>query len=85
MLQRWLGCIRVRCSVASRLRIFHMQSAQDFTDAAQQLILVLEDATAVMAGLISASSIGTNEWKSAVSAQQEAFVELHLHLSQAAA
>lgn len=61
-----------------------MQSAQNFTDEAQQLILVLEYATAVMAGLISASSIGTQEWRSAVSAQQEAFVELHLHVSQAA-
>lgn len=62
-----------------------MQSAQDFRDAAHQLILVLEDATAVMAGLVLASSIGTEEWRSAVSAQQEAFVELHLYLSQAAA
>lgn len=61
-----------------------MKSAQNFTDVAQQLILVLEDATAVMAGLISASSIGTEEWRSAVSAQQEAFVELHLHVSHAA-
>jgi len=67
------------------LEDLHMQSAQNFTDTAQQLILVLEDATAVMAGLISASSIGTQEWRSAVSAQQEAFVELHLHLSRAAA
>ena len=62
-----------------------MQSGQEFRDVAHQLIMVLEDATAVMARLISASSIGNQEWRSAVSAQQEAFVELHLHLSQAAA
>ncbi|MEX6663207.1 hypothetical protein [Pseudomonas sp. W2-17] len=61
-----------------------MQSAQNFRYEAHQLILVLDGATAAMMGLISASLIGTEEWRSAVSAQQEAFVELHLHLSQAA-
>jgi len=59
-----------------------MQSAQDFRYAAHKLILALDASTAEMMGLIASASMNTKKWRSAVSAQQVAFVDLHLYLNQ---
>jgi hypothetical protein len=59
-----------------------MQSAQDFRYAAHKLILALDASTVEMMCLIASSSMNTEKWRSTVGAQQEAFVELHLYLTQ---